>query len=406
MKDDQPKHGLLLRRLLWFVWWLVRVDPEILSGCPTIDRFHFISKGLLLGAVAGIALFAWGGFFGAFWPIYVALPLTLVVIVWIVLIDQIMGASRWALQGVLATPGPARAFGLSTALILRLVIGFVTASATSYSATMLICHATIAAQQQRDRDAENAAKRAAGAAEKAQARRSILGALDAEVKAAQSEIDGINAQIDAVRRRRDTASQQVTDSQLSANCQLQGGPGCRKGKGLQYGAALIRQGKAANDMRQAEGEIPGLEGRRAVAEHRRDDALAAFRAREGEFLEAAKAIDKRVADEAVPARNDPVMSYMALEKVFASPEGPGARFYANLMLALLLVVELSYVVVSEYFGHATVYMARLIARTKILAAEAADQYRRSTGALFGQEGARELTSFRVLPRFAQSAGSN
>ena len=35
---------------------------------------------------------------------HIALPLTVVVIVWIVMIDQIMGASRWALQGVLAVP--------------------------------------------------------------------------------------------------------------------------------------------------------------------------------------------------------------------------------------------------------------------------------------------------------------
>ena len=64
-----------------------------------------ISKAVLLAAVAGIAVFAWGGFFVQFWPVYIALPLTVVVIVWIVMIDQIMGASRWALQGVLAVPG-------------------------------------------------------------------------------------------------------------------------------------------------------------------------------------------------------------------------------------------------------------------------------------------------------------
>ena len=172
--------------MMRFIWWLVRVDPELLAGCPTIDRFQMISKAVLLAAVAGIAVFAWGGFFAQFWPPYIALPLTVVVIVWIVMIDQIMGASRWALQGVLAVPS-GRTWALNVALVFRLAIGGVTSLATSYSATMLISHATIAAQEQSDRDGANAAKRAAGEAEKAQAWQGMLGARDAEVKQADAD---------------------------------------------------------------------------------------------------------------------------------------------------------------------------------------------------------------------------
>jgi hypothetical protein len=107
--------GRVPNRLLYFLHWLVRVDPELMSGCPTIDRFQAISKAVLLCAVVGIAAFAWGAFFGLFWPFYIALPLTAVVIVWIAIIDQTMGAARWALQGILAVPGRGHAFGLSTA---------------------------------------------------------------------------------------------------------------------------------------------------------------------------------------------------------------------------------------------------------------------------------------------------
>jgi hypothetical protein len=308
-----------------------------------------------------------------------------------------MGASRWVLQGILATPGKARSFGLSTGLILRLVIGAVTASATSYSATMLICHSTIAAQQQHDRDAENAAKRASAAAEKARLRETMLGALDAEMKESQRQADAVSVQLEAARHRRDTASQDAAKNQERANCQLNGGPGCRKGRGPQFNEALIREAHAADERHQAEGDLSGIEARLAAAERRSDEAVAAYRARENEFLTAAQAIDKRVAGEAVPERNDPLMSYMALQTVFDSPAGPAARFYAHLMLTLLLTVEVSYVLVSEYFGHATVYMPRLIARTKTLAAEAAAQYQRAT-ALFRRDDVRP-TLFRVFPRF-------
>jgi hypothetical protein len=152
-------------------------------------------------------------------------------------------------------------------------------------------------------------------------------------------------------------------------------------------------------MRRASSDVDALEARLSGATGKHDEAVTTFRAREPEYLTAAAAIDDRVVREAVPERNDPAMSYTALQEVYASPAGPGARFYSHLMLTLLLTVELSYVLVSEYFGHATVYMPRLIARTKILAAEAAEQYRRSTGDLSQRRGGSERPTFRLLPRF-------
>ena len=57
----------------------------------------------------------------------------------------------------------------------------------------------------------------------------------------------------------------------------------------------MQQEKAADDLRRAEVDIaPPLSSRLPTAERKRDDAVAAVRAREPEFLEAAKAIDARV----------------------------------------------------------------------------------------------------------------
>jgi hypothetical protein len=384
---------------MYFLCWVVRVDPELLVTCPTIDHFQVISKAILLCTVGGIALFSWGGFFGQFWPFYYAVPVTALMMVWIVVMDQTMGAARWALQGVLAVPGKARFFGLSAALLLRVVMGGVTAWATSYSATMLMCHATIEAQLQKDRDDANAAKRASGTAEKAELWQSILGARDAEVKRAEADIRSIGEELDARRRTRDRASQQVADNKIKADCEISGGAGCHAGFGPQARAALTLQAKAVDDQRRAEADIPGLEARLAAAERNRAAAAAAFGAREGEYLEAAKAIDKRVVDEAVPERNDPVTSFLALQRVFHSPAGEAARFYAHLMLGLLLMVEVSYVVVSEYFEHASVYKARLIARTKIMGAGEGERYRRTTVEMFPPDRADDKTVFRIVPRF-------
>lgn len=394
----KAEHRGAWARVVRFVWWSVRIDPEIMSGCPAIDRFQQISRAVLLSAVGGIAIFAWGGFFLQFWNLAVALPLTIVVVVWILMIDQIMGASRWVLTGVLASPG--KKHWLNAALVFRLLIGGVTASATSYSASMLISHSTIAEQEQRDRDSANAAKRAEGDAEKARAFQNLLGARDAEVKQATTDIAAIGGKLDAARRARDAASQTAADSKIAADCQVSGGPGCHRGKGPMYRAALTRAGKAADDLQRAENDMSSLATQLTAATRKRDDALKAYHEHEADYLAAAKAIDRRVAAEAVPERDDPVMSYMALQKVFAGPNGDGARFFSHLMLALLLAVEMSYVLISEYFGHASIYMARLIARTKILAAEAADDFRRKTGALFATPGDR--STFRVVPLFPKA----
>jgi hypothetical protein len=63
------------------------------------------------------------------------------------------------------------------------------------------------------------------------------------------------------------------------------------------------------------------------------------------------------------------------------------------------MVEVSYVVVSEYFEHASVYKARLIARTKIMGAGEGERYRRTTVEMFPPDRADDKTVFRIVPRF-------
>src|SRR4051812_30131275 len=108
MNNNEPVRRVELSWFMLFLHWLVRVDPELLSGCPRIDQFHFISKAVLLTCVGGIALFTWGGFFFQFLPYYVAIPVTLLVVTIVVVIDQFLGACHWFLQGILRVPGTVR----------------------------------------------------------------------------------------------------------------------------------------------------------------------------------------------------------------------------------------------------------------------------------------------------------
>ena len=327
-----------LSKIMFLVCWLVRADPDILAGCPVIDRFQIISKAVLLLAVAGIALFAWGAFLLLFLPWY-AFPLLVPIMVWIVMIDQFMGSAHWKLQGILRRPATRQAvfswamiFGLiadNATLGLRLGIAAVTSSATAYSATLSLSHEAILAQEEKDRNEANAALREQGEAEKQQIWRDMLGADDAAVKEEAAALKALQQQIADARSSRESAAGTVADAQVTADCELRGDRklGCRRGKGHKYNAALIRSKAANAAMTRAVADLSALEARLPDAESKYKDALATFRAREADYLKAALVIDARVARDTVPARNDPVMAYRALQKIFQSPDGEGTRFY-------------------------------------------------------------------------------
>ncbi len=412
MQGGEERRGAF-SKIMYLICWLVRADPDILAGCPVIDRFQIIAKAVLLLAVAGIALFAWGAFLMLFLPWY-AFPLLVPIMVWIVMIDQFMGSAHWKLQGILRRPATRQAvfswamiLGLladNATLGLRLGIAAVTSSATAYSATLSLSHEAILTQEEKDRNAANAALREQGETEKQQIWRDMLGADDAAVKEAAEALKALQLQIADARSSRESAAGTVADAQVSADCEMHGGrgSGCKRGRGPKYRAALIRSKAANAAMTRAAADLSALEARLPDAESKYKDAIAAFRAREPDYLKAAQAIDAQVAKETVPARNDPVLAHRALQKILHSPDGEGTRFYLRLMLTLLLTVELSYVLASEYFGHASVYMARLIARTRRLAAEAAGEYWRWMQALAGEGNDPSnppQPSYRVLPRF-------
>jgi hypothetical protein len=51
------------------------------------------------------------------------------------------------------------------------------------------------------------------------------------------------------------------------------------------------------------------------------------------------------------SHNDPILSYQAMGEIFDDPQ-KGPRRYWHLILALLLTLELSYVICSEYLARA------------------------------------------------------
>jgi Domain of unknown function (DUF4407) len=395
-------------RLMYLICWLVRADPEILAETPTIDNFQIVTRALLLTVTSGIALFTWGAFFGLFLPAYFAAPLTLLVVSWVLLVEQICAAAAGLrLKGILRAPGEqTRKFRLSANVAVRLALGGINAVVTSFAATQALLNPSITVQVKKDHNAENAAIWAAGERDKAALRTTILGSFDRELTQATAEVDAANTAIKTAQATRDTAAALLLDHQLKANCEALGGKGCRRGRGPEWNAARLEEAKAKDDQRRAESDIAALQTRLTAAEAKRDRAKAAFFAAETKFqTEIASKIDARVATELTPLTIDPLISFRALQQVFDSPrDGKAAGFYWHMLMTLLLVMEISYIACSDWLDPDSVYKARLISRTLVLGAKAAAEFRRLMAALYRNDDDDDpppRPPLRLMPRFSE-----
>ena len=79
----------------------------------------------------------------------------------------------------------------------------------------------------------------------------------------------------------------------------------------------------------------------------------------------------------VPQRNDPLLRYIALYDIQRNPDtGAAATEFRRLMMLVLLTLELSFLFVKVACAPASVYMVRLIARTKRDAARVSAEFAR------------------------------
>jgi hypothetical protein len=406
-----PPQGFLYR-LMYLICWLVRADPDILAEAPVIDKFQVVSRALLLSVTTGISLFTWGAFFGLFLPIYFAVPLTLLIVMWVLLVDQICAAvAGLKLKGILRAAGEStRKFRISANVVVRLGLAAVNSVVTSFAATQVLLNPSIATQVQKNIVTDNAEIRAAGERDKAAARTMMLGSLERDLTQATTEVTAINEQIKTAQATRDSAAALLLDHQLKANCEARGGQGCVRGQGPAFKAAEIRASKASDDLRRAEGDIAILQGRLTAAEAKRDTVKSAFFAAESRFLtEVAAKIDARVATELTSPSIDPLISYRALLQVFDSPrDGSAARYYWHMLMTLLFVMELSYIACSDWLDPDSVYKARLISRTLLLGAEAAAEFRRLMAALYRHDDDDDPPPppLRLMPRFEEGGKEN
>jgi hypothetical protein len=371
-----------LSPLVRFASYVVHYDPEILARSPPLDRQVVVAEALTLLLVAGITGTVWTAFWALFFPWPVACGIGLAMFAFFLLLDRALGAADWRLSGILRKVGGGygRQFWVMQAARLGVVVIMSLATATGLAAYM--ADDATADQLARDRRKENYAIEERYAQADRDLRQRWLGSLNADVQKQAAVVEQIITQLDPARKAHAAAEDRLKTAQIEADRELKGAPGYQRGGGPKYRAALAAQQAAQADLVKADADVAIYEPRLKKEQDKLDELRGALKKAEEGIQGKLDQLEKEKQAQLVPARRDALLSYIALQEVFDSPNyGAAARWFEGIMRAILMTIELSYLAVRLWFAHASIYMARLIAETKLAAMEINAELERRAEAL-------------------------
>ncbi|EMK3316325.1 DUF4407 domain-containing protein [Vibrio vulnificus] len=365
-------------KLLKLACGIARADYDIACDATFYDRVTIYSNAAMLVLLGILACVAWTAFWASFLPIGPAISLGMLVGLIVFLIDAAISASDWEMAGILRIAPPNKSYWVK--ITARAIIAFFLANATATGATMWLFGDTIEAHLQSKQIAKNAALEA----EYVQRKKDLSLAvklLSNEVEAKQAERAELQKKIEQAIAERHQANVRASNARIEAGRQIDGAlPGYKAGPGALYRDEKRKEEEAVRLATSASEDIRRWEIRRKSL----DDSIATLNttinSKQTEYLSQALIQDEqKVRDPRwTPVRNDPLIRYIALDEILRDPEiGRAASKFSLLMTFVLLTLELSFLLIKVFCSPASVYMVRLIARTKRDAAAVSIEYARS-----------------------------
>jgi hypothetical protein len=368
-----------LSRLTQAACVLVACNSELLRRSPLHDRLVVVGEAMLLLLVACASGAAWTVFWTRFASIPVGLACGLFACAFILLIDRAVGSAEWILSGILRRPGLRHGHDHWARLAIRVLITLVLSFATSTGATMAMDHVAIIRQIDHNRFEENKKISADFEGRKSDLRKQSLGLVIAEADRIKGIVADTTRLLDAARGARADALSQRQIADTEAARELKGHPGYRRGGGPLYRAALAKRQEADTALAKADSDIAIYDPRLADANAKLDAVNADLRAGDERIKSGMAKLEDEKQAALIPDGYDALMGYMALQQIYDDPrEGPAALFFSHLMMAVLMTVELSYVVVRLFFSPASICTALTIKETKIEAETIAADYERES----------------------------
>lgn len=355
-----------LSHLTYAACLLVACDPELLRRSPLHDRLVVVGEALLLLLVACASGTAWALFGAQFASIPVGLACGAFALAFILLIDRAVGSAEWALTGILRRPGLRHDGGHWARLAIRGLITLVLSFATSTGAIMAMDHEAIVRQVERNRLEQNKQITAYYDGLKTNLRNQSLGALITEAGRIKTIIADTTPLLDAARKAQADATSNQNIAVIEAAREKNGAPGYKRGPGPNYRAALKKKQDADTALARANAEVAIYDPRLADANRTLDAVNTSLQAGEETIRAGLAKLEGEKQSGLIPEGYDALMGYTALQQIYGSPkEGSAALFFSRLMMAVLMTVELSYVVVRLWFSPASICTALLIKETKI-----------------------------------------
>ncbi len=359
-------------RLFRGVCYFAGAHPDVALESNRFDQATIAFQAFALTLATVLAVVAWGAFFATFLPVLAALPLGLLVALFVYSIDRAIVASDWTLAGVLADGPPSRSWWGKVAF--RIAFAWVLAQATAAGAVLWLFAGAIETRLQQDRAVANAPLYRELEAKLQAERDALLGPVQTELAALQRERDALQQETTQTVATRNGSRALARTAANEAGRELDGYGDRLAGAGPRWREALRAEENAQAVAQEAEQELAANRARLAKL-------TPAIEARTQEAQQLAERLGQREAElrtgmvsdpRWVQAQRDPLSAWIGLAKLKAEPEyGAAAQSFDWLMTLVLFALELSVLFVKIAFAPPSVYLVRLIARTKREAVEAA-----------------------------------
>lgn len=362
---------------LWmrFCCLVAGADYELVRDASRIDRMTVAGNAVQLLLVGMLAVLAWSVFFGSFLPVHKAVPVGLLIGAIVFMLDRAMCVSDWSLTGVLRSGPPS--VGTCLKVAGRVGVALMLAIATAAGVVLALCAGAIDQHMRIERQTRNQPVIDEFAALKREVRDRLTGPLVAELEVLKEERARLQRSIEEREGTLTEARQRAAEARVEAGRERDGGlKGYVRGAGPRYRDALRLEREAQVAAQQSTQDTARLQ--------RRFDELGAVITAKGTELRAAMAsaaaeearIDLRMQQDSrwSPERNDPMSRAMALEAMQRDPAmGRMVEKFELQAKVTLITLELAFLLI-KLMSPASVYVVRLIRRTKEEAAREAHEH--------------------------------
>lgn len=365
----------LIERWIRFACVIAGADYELLRDSSRIDRMTVAGNAVQLLLVGTLAVLAWSVFFASFLPLHRAVPIGCLIGTIVFMLDRAMCVSDWSLTGVLRSGRPSLGFCVKVAG--RVAVAMLLAIATAWGAVLALCAGAIDQHMRLERQTRNQPLLDEFGAAKQEVRERLTGPLASELEVLKAERVRLQRAIDEREVSLSEARQRASEARVEAGRERDGGlKGYVRGAGPRYRDAVRLEREAQLVAQQSAQDTARLQ--------RRFDELGQVIASKSVELRAAVAaataeearIELRMQQDSrwSPDRNDPLSRAMALEAMQREPAmGRMVEKFELQAKVTLITLELAFLLI-KLMSPASLYMVRLIRRTKEEAAREAHEY--------------------------------